>query len=83
MPHNQPLIDEASARHSLAKKRQQLPPEAAPVAAVPSIENQKLQDAEVDRICLENAEACVETHKTVMPDMLRLEGCIARWGRCA
>ena len=81
IPLNQPLMDEASARHVLAKQQQQQQqlPEIAPVATLPPVENPDLQDEEeVDRVCVENTEACAEAQKSVMPDMLRLEGCIGR-----
>eukprot|EP00752_Nemacystus_decipiens_P002826 g2634.t1 len=75
VPLNQPLMDEASAGHLLAKQKQQLS-EIAPVGTVPPIENPDLKEAEVDRVCLENAEACAVVQKSVMPEMLRLEDCI-------
>eukprot|EP00903_Cladosiphon_okamuranus_P019499 g17932.t1 len=48
-----------------------------PVSTLPPTENPDLQDAGVDRVCLDNVEACAEVQrKSVMPEMLRLEECI-------
>lgn len=73
---NQPFIDEAVVGHVFVAKQQHLS-EVNLVATRPPTENLHLQDAEVDRICLDNVEVCAEVHKKhVMPEMLRLEECI-------
>lgn len=77
----QPFLDEASARHVLAKQQQQPPSEVAPVTTLPPAKNPDLlRDAdEVDRACLDNAKACGDAQKkSVLPEMLRLEGCIEK-----
>ena len=78
----QPFLDEASARHVLAKQQQQQQPsEVAPVSTLPPVKNPDLlRDAdEVDRACLDNAKACGDAQKkSVLPEMLRLEGCLEK-----
>ena len=68
---HQPLVDETCTdRVFIAYHASQV----APVATRRPADNPDLlQDAEVDRVCLDNVEACTEVQKTVLPEMLRLE----------
>lgn len=80
---HQPFVDETGVGRVLVANYEHVS-KVTPVPTVPSIENPDLQnpglqDAEVDRICLDNVEVCAEVHrKSVMPQMLRLEECIEK-----
>ena len=77
---NQQFFDEASVRGQEPLAKQQQLPQVAPVATILPIEIPDLQGAEeVDRVCLDNVRACAEVQEeSVLPEMLRLEGCIKR-----
>lgn len=79
----QPFIDETGVGQVFVAKQQQqqLSGVVMPVVATrPPFQSPDVQDAEeVDRVCVENAEACAEVQKkSVMPEMLRLEECIEK-----
>lgn len=74
---HQPLVDETCTdRVFIAYHASKFAPVVAtrPLADIPGLQ----QDEEVDRVCLENVEACAEVQKTVLPEMLRLEASIEK-----
>lgn len=75
---NQPFVDEKGVGHVFAAKQQHAS-KVAPAATLPPTDNPGLLYPEVDRVCLDNVEACAEVQrKSLLPEMLRVEESIEK-----